>query len=314
MKVDIQPSELEWRPDGTRTIPLQLRDMSDEARALFMPQPPQHLFHYTSFDGARGIIESKSLRLTKFTYLNDTSEFRHAVRLFRHEAGVVAKMATPEHRAMLDRAAQQLDSFVESNICVASFCEDGDLLSQWRGYGAPGSNVALRFSSSGLSEIAGGAGAQLFKCVYQPLDQLRVVRALVLLLLRAHDIALHDVKKEDQDKLRRDVIGGFNTTFLRVAPVLKDASFAAEREWRLVTLPRKNTDPQYRALVSTARTTTYYLAEFKPASNGRFNFLSGMVLGPTRDFELMMEALWQLCRSNAVDISGLLHSRIPFRG
>jgi hypothetical protein len=137
MKIEIDPAALEWKSDGTRTIPLQLRDLDSSASALFMSSPPKELFHYTSLDGARGIIESKSLRLTKFTYLNDTSEFRHAIGLFRAEVHTAIQSLNHGHREFLRKVAAQLDSFESTNICIASFCEDGDLLSQWRGYRPP---------------------------------------------------------------------------------------------------------------------------------------------------------------------------------
>jgi len=36
---------------------------------------------------------------------------------------------------------------------VASFCEDGNLLSQWRGYGSPGSGFNLGFVSKGITVV-----------------------------------------------------------------------------------------------------------------------------------------------------------------
>ena len=62
-------------------IPLSHNDM--ESRDLFALNPPEWLFHYTTLSGTTGILQSKSLWLTKIQYLNDTSELTLAFSLFK---------------------------------------------------------------------------------------------------------------------------------------------------------------------------------------------------------------------------------------
>src|SRR6516165_1641388 len=48
-------------------------------------QPPQTLFHYTDAAGLKGIIESGVLRGTHISFMNDSSEYLHAVSLLTQE-------------------------------------------------------------------------------------------------------------------------------------------------------------------------------------------------------------------------------------
>src|SRR5438067_10707873 len=49
---------------------------------------------------------------------------------------------------------RSLEGFRRTNICVASFCEENDLLSQWRAYGNDGRGISLGFGSAGLRALA----------------------------------------------------------------------------------------------------------------------------------------------------------------
>ena len=48
-------------------------------------------------------------------------------------------------------------------MCLASFCEQHDLLSQWRSYGNDGRGIALGFNSSKLVELAQRNGLRLLR-------------------------------------------------------------------------------------------------------------------------------------------------------
>lgn len=296
-------------------IPLGISDL--ETHPLFMRAAPDQLFHYTTLNGLRGIIESKTLWLTKAAYLNDRSELKHAITLFQQEANSQATALSDDKADMgelLREAAHQLDSFQETNICLASFCENGDLLSQWRGYGSSGSGVALGFSGQALERVNGTGWARLLRCLYEPGEQIQVIRDLVRLLRSAYTICTSGIPSDRHASIRKDLIGYFNTTFLQVAPVLKNKHFAEEREWRIVTLPRKSTDLKFRALVSNERVSQYYVYDLTPDRSGNHDFLSSVVIGPTGEPRLVADAVWTLCTQSKVGLNALMFSQIPYRG
>lgn len=298
-------------PGGTR-IPLGLTDLPSHAQ--FLRQPTEELFHYTSLDGARGIIETKSLHLTKVTYLNDRSELKFAIDLFRSVVQqVIPNMKDPARERILGETASQLSSFERTNICVASFCEDPDLLSQWKSYGRTGRGVALGFAGSVLSRVNNTGWANLFRCVYDRAVQRQIAEELVGILLKSFEIVALNAPEEVRDRAIRDLVGYFNTTFLRVAPVLKDPHFSEEREWRIVSAPRQVTDPKFRAVVSGIRTSEYYVYEFQPNGSGVHDFLSSVVVGPMPDPDHVASPIGVLCRRNDVLLNDIRFSQIPFR-
>src|SRR6185295_16074298 len=106
------------------------------------------LYHYTSAAGLHGIITSATLRASNYPYLNDTSEIdygRKVVLGFLHDE--VQKRDVEYERQLLKEAAVRLDRNTWENepdpiirqsepleVYLTSFCEEPDLLSQWRAY------------------------------------------------------------------------------------------------------------------------------------------------------------------------------------
>ncbi len=294
-------------------IPLGLTDLP--SHSLFLRPPPPELYHYTTLDGACGIVESKSLHLTKFTYLNDRSELTYAIQQFQAAANRLApKIRSDDRRVLLTDVAHQLGSFERTNICVASFCEDPDLLSQWRAYGHVGKGIALGFSGQILGKTNNSGWAHLVRCIYDSPQQQLIVNELMEMLLTCYDTAIAYYSPDAHEKIRKQIIGYFNTTFLRIAPVLKDHHFSEEKEWRIVTAPRKTTDPKFRARVSNTRISQYYVYDFEQNRNGEYEFLPSVVVGPTEDADHISDAVNILCMRNSVLLRTRRYSQIPYRG
>lgn len=111
---------------------------------------PQTLYHYTTTEGLLGILESEELWATNILFLNDTSELVDAIKLFTAEL--------ENNPLKLDKETGWLHTLILPNLEAApvdhfavSFCEDGDLLSQWRAYSAQGSGYSLGFKPTALT-------------------------------------------------------------------------------------------------------------------------------------------------------------------
>ena len=270
-------------------VKLDLSNLAERSRSLFMAKPPDVLQHYTSLDGAAAIVSSRSIRLTKFTYLNDQAEFHHAVQLLRVTLRRVCKNTDKDVvRRLLEPMIEDMDRFSAINICVASFCEDNDLLSQWQSYGGAGKGVALGFSGSALTAITALGWAGLFRCVYNRQDQQQIVTDLVLMLIVAQEAASTHTPAEVADDLLDTLRDRFYATFLQVAFVLKNDHFIAEQEWRLVTGPMSFLDGRFQATVSTARISAYFVHKFTVEA-GKYRFLKEITLGPGADRDRLSE-------------------------
>jgi hypothetical protein len=107
------------------------------------------LFHYTTAAGLLGMISSATIWATDVHYLNDAQEAIYAERAvveavrsmesptrnpthWAHEHGESAHETFDQYREFtLDELADN-----RFGVYVACFCEEGDLLSQWRAYGS----------------------------------------------------------------------------------------------------------------------------------------------------------------------------------
>lgn len=299
--------------NGTVRIPISPTDL--QSYSIFACDPPELLYHYTDLNGANGIITSKSLRLTKIKYLNDTSELNYGIGLFRSVAGNISnRIDNSEKREFLKATAEQLSSFSQTNICIASFCENGDLLSQWRAYGGLGCGVALGFSGEGVRKILTSGLMNLWKCIYEPRFHYKIINDLIEILLLSYDVIERNrVSTENWEKTKKDLIGYFNTTFLRVVPIIKNAHFQEEKEWRIITVPLKYTDKDYYALVSNDRVSQYYVLNFPTSNGGNYDILDNIVIGPSKEPDLIAEALSVLLSHNDYRVKYIQCSQIPYR-
>jgi len=118
-------------------------------------EPPKIIYHYTSDDGLRGILETGQLWLSDIFNLNDPSElshgFSHAVNILNGKAAegppesqVFAKYFSAFHQAGMQGSAHYF---------VCSFSADGNDLGQWRAYADNGRGYALGFDAKALEDV-----------------------------------------------------------------------------------------------------------------------------------------------------------------
>lgn len=296
---------------GPPDILISPRDLS--ARHLFAIEPPALLFHYTTIAGAYGILSSDALWMTKIRYLNDTSELEIGITTFRELLEVLVKQPGPgDEIALLEAVKDGLGSYIGSNICVASFCEHGDLLSQWRWYGEGGRGVSIGVSSGMLSGMAKSA-INLWKCVYDEAAHRELLLALVDRLLHAYRAEQERQGGPLTAEDRHYLLERFFVSFLQIAPIIKNPNFAEEREWRLVSLPVEIDDEAYGVCVIGDRIMQRYELEFPREADGWCRAIGKVVVGPTKDPELIGEAIALLCRKNRFDCPTIAYSKIPFR-
>jgi hypothetical protein len=104
------------------------------------------LHHYCSTSAFHSIIENRSIRLSSLTLSNDSQEGKMIERVMTElasEAGI--------NSSHVERLREMIGIF--SNLGDGlGFClsENGDVLSQWRGYADDGSGVSIGFSSDYL--------------------------------------------------------------------------------------------------------------------------------------------------------------------
>jgi len=123
-------------------------------------------FHYTTYSGLLGILNTEKLWATNIDYLNDYTEFVNALDIAKSQIMLrINSKSCSRQTTLLEDLMQGVDSIRSLNIFVASFAEQGDLLSLWRSY-AGGSGVSIAFRYDELREIASLHQFHVVKCIY----------------------------------------------------------------------------------------------------------------------------------------------------
>jgi len=207
----------------------ELSSFVDQQSQFWDPgEVPSDLFHYTSPEGFIGIVRSKSIWASDMLSLNDASEANYAMRL-------TAELLDKYHPNVPDVDRQRFKTQLTDYMFplytpfVACFCRDGDLLSQWKGYGSGGEGFALGFSFRWLSSLE-NIGFRLQKVIYDRAQQEDLI--LMHLTQVSSMVAVASFPQEDQSRI-------WQGAAMALAPwvvMFKDPTFAEEREWRLVNV------------------------------------------------------------------------------
>lgn len=202
------------------------------------------LYHYTDQIGFMGIFNSRVLWATKVHYLNDKSEYylatKIASRIIVDRISVIyGKLESGlssgefENNLKMLFAYQAFNSRIEAifdiNLCVCSLTEQGDLLSQWRGYSKNIGGYSIGFDLEEIKAIAKKNGFDLVKCIY---DESVHQEKVELIINKAIEIAI----MEEGDFFEKQCANYFEEELIKLAPTLKDKSFSEEAEWRLVSI------------------------------------------------------------------------------
>jgi hypothetical protein len=199
------------------------------------------VYHYCSPSVFLSLIKHKQLWLTSLSQSNDHLEgtwmLRHWLNLFMH---------SKDAKKRLERRGAQIavETVLSHNVAIGTcFSEDGDLLSQWRGYAVDGTGFSVGFDKEGLEKIASLPERSPYLSMakvsygYQDIKQVNdVVRIL-------HAAFGDDAKKYQEGS---NGIGSMSLEFTpekheaqkaaaRSLFKVKNGAFAEEKEWRLFT-------------------------------------------------------------------------------
>src|SRR5947208_8902516 len=136
------------------------------------PPWPKLVWHYTSFDGLRGILSGK-IWASSVAYLSDTKEFGYGIdvafaefqdQINKNTRGwgwTEAKRRLRRYRQVTELRTtvnRQFTGVRGSDVYVAAFSTKNDDLNQWRAYGRTGPSFAVGFHAAKLATRAAEFG------------------------------------------------------------------------------------------------------------------------------------------------------------
>jgi hypothetical protein len=235
--------------EGDMTVEQSLAALLHERAATLRADPPPELHHYTSASGLQGILESHCLRATHTDHLNDPTEVRYTKDLVRRRlTAYIAREEDAGVRQILQLVADSPFSVTEDpspDHFIACFCENNDLLSQWRSYGNSGGGYSLTFATDGLRRLTQARAAadprgrhaleaDLIKVVYNETDQTELVDAGIERFV-APIRGLYSLGEPDTAPFDRwGVVASLSYFFYDLYIRFKHPAFSEECEWRLV--------------------------------------------------------------------------------
>ena len=288
-----------------------IRSMTE---ALYADIPAEAVYHYTTFSGLMGIVESGSLWASDIRYMNDSAELNHMVTLTRAEVEERIALGHPNPR-LLNQFLDWITRRVTNGhmLFSGSFRANGNLLSQWRGYSDLGKGVSIGFDPNHLLTCARKQGFMVGRCVYDPKRQRQLIHQIVDHVedLAASACGVHGCQT---DEIFADVFERVESDLLRIAAILKHPSFQEEAEWRIVSpivTDFKDSSVHFRE--GTHMLVPYFKFSLVAPQQEKPKILH-IFLGPTPNLSPSMTSLSMYLAKNGVSpIRGITYCQIPYR-
>lgn len=236
---------------------------------------PDGLWHYTDGVGLQGIVTQEELWATDTRFLNDATEINYGLQIADEAVEAATgsgqwKQPTSHFlkRVMATNGAN-LTGFLQarSEVYVACFCEEGDLLSQWRAYAGrdTAGGYALQFRHrapiTGWVDHLGRDTLRLQRVIYDRTDQLAAFQDLIATLAPVYDIQ-HTERR--MNALAKNLTNGI----FELATLCKHPSFREEREWRVVYERSSDDSPLHLRHWASRGLLVPYVALKLPAAVG----------------------------------------------
>jgi len=190
------------------------------------------LYHYTDQNGFMGIFLNQELWASKIQYLNDEKEYSLALELAESYLNKLIEEENDRARKIRLTYYLSITPYIkDQNICVCSLTENGDLLSQWRGYSRTLGGYSIGFNIFALEPFIRLQGFELAQCIYDPDKQKNKIAEMIDKLMVEFS---HEPEPDYKMKPYYESGDVFLERLSKIAPTLKDASFAEEAEWRIL--------------------------------------------------------------------------------
>jgi len=198
---------------------------------------PDVLYHYTTIAGLIGIVQSGSVWATDIRFLNDSTELQYArdILLSRIKEEIAAQAISSPHKIFWERATEVFKARPSDYRFISCFCEDGDLLSQWRGYAGGTGGLSIGFDSRIVNVVsAKNPAVFLRRVLYEPRIQAEIFNQIISEVNACITQNTSGKTTEEQSNIIAYIGHIFGTLVEELLYAFKHPSFYEEKEWRLV--------------------------------------------------------------------------------
>ena len=275
--------------------------LHETVRQLYSDQPQRTLYHYTSLIGLMGIVEQCNFWVSDIRYLNDSEELKHLGRWLDGAAGRREQSQGPQkvltqfrewlrHRLLVDFGP---------TLFVGSFTENGNLLSQWRGYCQHGrGGVSIGFSPSKIIEYTQRHSFIIGRCIYDSETKSHLAEQVINAIISTAE--LNGASPEfHPSQSYYGIFREIEPELLRIAALVKDRSFHEEKEWRVVSQIFSNyIEPPIKFREGSSMLIPYI--EMPLAESGQKIQIEDIFVGPSPTMNLSVDSLSRYLRRSAM--------------
>ncbi len=236
-----------------------LRFLNERGFAANLQKPDGGvLYHYTTAEGLKGIIENNEIWATSAYYMNDSAEILYGYRVLHRALEQWLKDRNPAEDSISRGLANSFiryfghDAFernIVTPVYLTCFCEEPNLLSQWRAYGSSGGyNIGVQVPMEGI--VYGIKPepvvytANCLKVEYDVQKQIDRIFALLDFLLPILDEQAVTDAIRSIDPMSplgySGLEGSIQDMLVEESMGFKEPAFAVEKEWRFVVRSRRH--------------------------------------------------------------------------
>lgn len=218
----------------------------DEAMTAFgratYEQFPMHsdhsetLYHYSDIEGFRSIVSENTFWASNFIYLNDSQEIALGNDIMGKLFETLIKQAETTYVEDILKSFRGALWSIYSQAFGVCLSSAKDSLGQWRGYGQ---GVAIGLDRMALQTKKIFKGVRLEKVIYDSRVAEDIFRAIISHYL---DATLNS-SQQATDGFVEAMALNFAIDASLYVPIVKDAAFRDEQEWRLILFKTYYSDP-----------------------------------------------------------------------
>lgn len=200
------------------------------------------LSHYTSLDGFLNIIKESQIRASNILFLNDREEMEYGMRVAKDVIAEIMQATGDTPVKRITRALTKSSDIPDVYACC--FCEEPDMLSQWRGYGVAGQSVSIQFDADALNQLARGHNMTLSQVIYDKKKAISMLRERLKNADASASIVRSVLGVTDENVYTAD--DARRTAAIDLAPNFKNDAFMQEQEWRIIARAHVVKQVEYR--------------------------------------------------------------------
>jgi len=242
--------------------------------------------------------------------MNDSKEYLHGLSVCNEIIYDYIQNGTNEQAQFLLKVIEILEKEDSENF-VISFCPNGDLLSQWRGYSRGQYGVAMGFEYKNLISFTTPRDNEyLFpkKVIYDYEVQKNIITEIL-------DIGVQHIEYKGLDL--HIIPEEIARTIKWIIPLFKDSSFSEEQEWRIITTNFNESEGDHAVNFRVRENVILPFVSLplrKEMRDEHENLpINNIVVGPSESIEFTMQSIKYYLKHNGYHNTKVIPSSIPYR-